>query len=82
MFQVEDKIRNCHQELRKWSRNNFEHITRELKRKIEMLRVAKEEPMCGGDHGNVLNLRKEVQFLLSQEECMWRQSTHEVAQRW
>jgi hypothetical protein len=73
MYQVQDKIRNCRKELRKWSSRQFGNISQQLKIKTAHLRAAEENSMRGMNHSIVLELKKEVQSLLSQEERMWRQ---------
>ena len=73
MFQVQDKIRNCRQELRKWSKSTFGNITKALKAKTAQLKEAEVASMRGMNHDMVPVLKKEVQNLLSQEERLWRQ---------
>jgi hypothetical protein len=73
MTQVQTKIRRCSEKLRKWSRDHFGNITRQLKEKTEQLRKAEDESMVGQGHDTVISLRKEVQILLVQEEKMWNQ---------
>jgi hypothetical protein len=65
MFQVQDKIRNYRQELRKWSKSTFGSITKALKTKIAQLKAAEAASMRGMNHDTVIVLKKEVQNLLS-----------------
>jgi hypothetical protein len=73
MFRVQDKIRNCRMELRKWSRCKFGNISQQLKIKTAHLRAAEENSMRGMSHSTAFELKKEVHYLLSQEERMWSQ---------
>jgi hypothetical protein len=65
MFQVQDQIRNCRQELRKWSKSTFGNITRALKTKIAQLKAAEAASMRGMNHDTVIVLKKEVLNFLS-----------------
>jgi hypothetical protein len=73
MFRVQDKIRNCRKELRIWSRSQFGNISQQLKIKTAQLRATEENSIRGMNHSIAFELKKEVQYLLSQEERMWWQ---------
>lgn len=73
MFQVQDKIRSCHNQLKQWNRESFGNVTTELKEKTELLKEAEAESMRGKGHDKAHALKREVNTLLSREECMWHQ---------
>ena len=73
MEQVQAKISRCSNKLKKWSRDHFGNVTKQLKEKSEQLQRAEESSAGGNGHDLVISIRKEVQELLLREEKMWRQ---------
>jgi hypothetical protein len=73
MEQVQAKISRCSNKLKKWSRDHFGNVTKQLKEKSEQLQRAEESSAVGNGHDLVISIRKEVQELLLREENMWRQ---------
>ena len=49
------------------------NITRLLKEKKELLRMAEEAAIVGRSMNRVLRLKKEINDFLSKEEKMWKQ---------
>ena len=82
MFQVQDKLRQCRSRLRQWSRDSFGNVTRELKAKTQMLREAESDSMKGKGHEKAHALKREVNTLLTREECMWRQRSRKKWLKW
>ena len=48
MSRVEGKVERCHKNLKWWSKVAFGNVTRSLREKKDLLRVAKEEAIRGG----------------------------------
>ena len=51
----------------------FGNVTRSLREKKDLLRVAKEEVIRGGSITRVQRLKKEISKLLVKEEQRWKQ---------
>uniref|UniRef100_A0A2N9I518 Reverse transcriptase domain-containing protein n=1 Tax=Fagus sylvatica TaxID=28930 RepID=A0A2N9I518_FAGSY len=73
MEQVQAKISQCNDKLKKWIRVQFGNVTKQLKEKSEQFHRAEESSAVGNGHDLVITIRKEVQELLIREEKMWRQ---------
>ena len=50
----------------------FGNVTRSLRMKRELLRLAEEEAIRGGSFSRVQRLKKEISKLLVSEEQMWK----------
>ena len=73
MSRVEGKVDRCRKNLRWWSKVAFGNVTRSLREKKELLRLAEEEAIRGGSFPHVQRLKKEISKLLVKEEQMWKQ---------
>ena len=70
MSRVEGKVDRCHKNLEWWSKVAFGNVTRSLRMKKELLRLAEEEAIRGGSFSRVQRLKKEISKLLVSEEQM------------
>ncbi|XP_030923315.1 uncharacterized protein LOC115950217 [Quercus lobata] len=73
MSRVEGKVERCRKNLKWWSKVAFDNVTRSLRKKKELLRLAEVEAIRGGSFSRVQRLKKEISKLLVSEEQMWRQ---------
>ena len=73
MSRVEGKVDRCHKILKWWSKVAFGNVTRSLREKKELLRLAEEEAIRVGSFSHVQRLKKEISKLLVKEEQMWKQ---------
>ena len=73
MSRVEGKVDRCRKNLKWWSKVAFGNVTRSLREKKELLRLAEEETIRGGSFPHVQRLKKEISKLLVKEEQMWQQ---------
>ncbi len=68
-----NRVTQCQRQLGSWSCQCFGSVRRQLADKRSQLQDAELISMQGGDHHQVLLLRKELSQLLSKEEVMWSQ---------
>ena len=73
MSRVEGKVDRCRKSLKWWSKVAFGNVTRNLRKKKELLRLAEVEAIRGGSFSRVQRLKKEISKLLVSEEQMWKQ---------
>ena len=73
MFKVSKKLKKCKKMLKSWSKDHFGSVKRQLAKTKELLWKAEEEAANGGNYGNVIHLRRELNILLEKESKMWRQ---------
>lgn len=76
MSLVGKKRKQCQRELRWWSSQHFNNITRTLKEKKHLLRCAEEAAQKGGPLDRVLAIKNDISVLLAQEEKLWQQRSH------
>ena len=70
MFKVSKKLKKCKKMLKSWSKDHFGSVKRQLAKTKELLWKAEEEAANGGNYGNVIHLRRELNILLEKESKM------------
>jgi hypothetical protein len=73
MYAVWEKIHACHRDLRKWSKNNFGNIQRQIRETESQLKKVEFLSMQGRDHSQVITLKGKLHALLAKNERLWRQ---------
>lgn len=73
MSRVEENIKSCQSTLQWWSKNHFQTITQSLNSKKHLLKLTEETAVVSGRIELVLQLKREINDLLSQEEKLWQQ---------
>jgi hypothetical protein len=73
MFQVVEKIKNCHISLIQWSQGHVRITPRLIEDKTKQLQALEQEPAEIYDGAAVKALRCELNSLRAKEETMWRQ---------
>lgn len=73
MSRVEENIKSCQSTLQWWSKNHFQTITQSLNSKKRLLKLIEETAVVSGRIELVLQLKREINDLLSQEEKLWQQ---------
>lgn len=72
MSRVEENIKSCQSTLQWWSKNHFQTITQSLNSKKHLLKLTEETAVVSGRIEPVLQLKREINDLLSQEEKLWQ----------
>ena len=73
------KVDRCRRNLKWWSKVAFGNVTRDLKKKKELLRMAEADAIRGGGcYARVVRLKKEISKLLVREELMWKQRSRSL----
>ena len=77
---LEMKVDRCRRNLKWWSKVAFGNVTRDLKKKKELLRMAEADAIRGGGgcYARVVRLKKEISKLLVREELMWKQRSRSL----
>lgn len=72
------KIKTCQRDLKWWSTSTkfFNNISRTLKEKKYLLKLAEEVAQRGCSFDRVLDIRKKISVSLGQEEKLWQQRSH------
>lgn len=73
---MEEKIKTCQRVLKWWNTKAFNNISRTLKEKKYLLKLAEEAAQRGCSFDRVADLKKEISVLLDQEENLWQQRSH------
>ncbi|KAL0008379.1 hypothetical protein SO802_009881 [Lithocarpus litseifolius] len=77
MVEVMNKIENCKNQLRRWSKNSVCNISNTLVEKKKSLELAEAAAVRGGSMDFFLQLKSEVNDLLRMEEKLWQQRAHD-----
>lgn len=67
------KIEKCGKELKRWNRVHFGNVKRELEKKRNLLKAAKQEAIWTGHNFCVRILKREISELIDKENRMWLQ---------
>ena len=66
-------MKKCGMELKRWSRNHFGNVRKELAKKRRLLVEAKKEAMQSGQNHRVRELKKEKNEVTNKKRRMWFQ---------
>ena len=70
---VMKKIEKCGKELKRWDRDHFGNVKRELAKKRKLLLEAEKEARRSGFNHRARELKREITELLDKENKMWFQ---------
>ena len=73
MFTVANKLKRCKKHLKKWSKEHFGNVKKQIQQTKEMLWKAEERLVRENNYEEVLRLKSELNVLLYKEEQMWHQ---------
>jgi exonuclease III len=73
MFAIWEKIHACRRDLRKWSKNNFSNIQKQIRETESQLKRAEFLSIQGRDHSKVTILKGKFHALLAKNERLWKQ---------
>lgn len=73
MFKVAKKLKKCTKLLKSWSRNIFGNVKSQINKKKKLLQKVKEAAVKEGSYEDFIQLRRELNVLLENENQMWWQ---------
>ena len=73
MTNVAGKINKCQSSLERWSKQNFDNITKQLVEKKKQLKQAERVATPANNFDQIQQLKHEINGLLVAEEKLWHQ---------